>query len=108
RPDFVYEHSSCLMAVACHPEAPALVAAGSFNGEVVVLDMASDDQVVAVTGINDYFHREPVCAVRWTWDPARGEWLVASASADGNVLFWSLAAGLRYPARGYQVNAEEE
>jgi hypothetical protein len=27
---------SCLMSVACHPEQPSLIAAGSFNGEVTL------------------------------------------------------------------------
>jgi hypothetical protein len=39
-PDVVLEHSSCLMALACHPAQPSLVACGSFNGEVLLFDLS--------------------------------------------------------------------
>lgn len=60
-PETSIEHSSCLMCVACHPEQPSLVAAGSFNGEVLLFDLSSKDQPLRHSSqINDYFHREPV------------------------------------------------
>lgn len=37
-PDFVLDHTSCLMCVRAHPTLPAIVAAGSFNGEVSLCD----------------------------------------------------------------------
>jgi len=40
-PDVVLDHPSCLNCVRWHPERPAIVAAGSFNGEVVVWDVSS-------------------------------------------------------------------
>ena len=49
------------MSVACHPELPAVVAAGTFNGEVYVWDTSIDDErpmQIAATRIDDYFHRE--------------------------------------------------
>eukprot|EP00953_Heterococcus_sp_UTEX-ZZ885_P021528 12003-Heterococcus_DN1.PRE.1 len=74
-PDVLLEHSSCLMCVACHPERPAVIAAGSFNGEVLVWDTAAsdDDMLLGASRIDDYCHREPIaqyaqeganCAVR--------------------------------------------
>ena len=39
-PDVMLEHSSCLMCVAPHPKMPSIVAAGSFNGEVIVYDLS--------------------------------------------------------------------
>ena len=83
------------MCVRCHPEQPALVAAGTFNGEVMVWDLSrgltvkafqlpggegavegkaveevgggdafADEQLVASSRIDDYFHREPISSVR--------------------------------------------
>jgi len=103
RPDFVYEHSSCIMCLSCHPARPALIAAGSFNGEVLVLDLGSEDQLVAVTSINDYFHREPIAQVAWVFDMAEGDYQVASVSGDGNALFWSLSTKLEYPTNGIRL-----
>jgi WD40 repeat protein len=114
-PEKLIEHGSCLMSVACHPEQPALVAAGSFNGEVLVWDLASsEDVLIASTCVDDYFHREPVTAVAWVRqstltggsgrsDPSGGTFLLASVSGDGKVLFWSLDNGLGYPVSGYRL-----
>ena len=92
-PALVLDAPSCLMCVACHPERPALVAAGSFNGEVYVWDTAAaeggaqdgggsgaaggggggggETTLLACTRIDDYFHREPVAQVSWVFDMAR-------------------------------------
>ncbi|CAM9609845.1 unnamed protein product, partial [Ectocarpus sp. 12 AP-2014] len=39
-PDIILDHSSCLMCVSCHPLSPAIIAAGSFNGEVSIVNVA--------------------------------------------------------------------
>ena len=51
------------MCVACHPEKPAVIAAGSFNGEVYVWNTGAEEQLIACTKIDDYFHREPIAKV---------------------------------------------
>jgi len=90
------------MCVACHPVRPSIVAAGTFNGEVVVWDMNNtDDPVIARSSIDDYFHREPVQRVEWMRDFSSKDHLLASVSADGKVLFWTLKNKLTYPIQGY-------
>jgi len=42
----VIEVDNCLQCVAFHPTHPALVAAGSFNGEVYVWDLSAGDGLV--------------------------------------------------------------
>lgn len=121
---------SCLMCVACHPEKPAIVAAGSFNGEVYVWNTAAEEQVgcvlrhiwhmvhrhivrisscpnfvadsqlIACTKIDDYFHREPISKVTWVYNMRTQRYEVCSISGDGNVLFWSLESKLSYPTQG--------
>ncbi|CAK4686374.1 unnamed protein product [Aphanomyces euteiches] len=64
KPNMVLETSSGLMCVAHHPTNPAMVAAGSFNGELLVWNTALEESLVATSGIGDYFHREPITKVR--------------------------------------------
>ena len=64
-PDFVLDHTCCVMSVSCHPETPSLVAAGSFNGEVIVWDLTSPEEPAAITAINEYNHKEPVTGLNW-------------------------------------------
>lgn len=104
KPDNTFETMSCLMCVACHPLRPSIVAAGTFNGEVVVWDMnKTDDPCIARSRIDDYFHREPVQRVEWMRDFGSRDHLLSSVSADGKVLFWSLANNLAYPVQGFRL-----
>lgn len=65
------------MCVACHPKNPAIVAAGSFNGEVLVWDTEPEEYKFLSSGIGDYFHREPVTKVAWVFDPQANEYNVS-------------------------------
>ena len=86
KPDQTFETDSCLQCVAWHPADPAVVAAGSFDGEVHVWDVRGDgdgdgdgdgkenrretraetgEGFVARSAVSDASHREPVTAVAW-------------------------------------------
>ncbi|KAJ0398490.1 hypothetical protein P43SY_006648 [Pythium insidiosum] len=104
KPHTVLETSSGLMCVAFHPKNPSLVAAGSFNGEVLVWDLEHDEYRFYASGIGDYFHREPVTKVAWVYDVQGGEFNVASVSGDGKVLFWRLKDKLAFPVEGYVLH----
>ena len=86
KPDSIFETDSCLQCVAWHPVDPAVVAAGSFDGEVHVWDgrgdadgdgdgdgdgkenvlgKRSNDGFVARSAVSDASHREPVVSVAW-------------------------------------------
>ncbi len=57
------------MCLAFHPEQPAILAGGSFNGEVLVWNTAlTDEPLVASSQIGDYYHREPVSQVTWVFN----------------------------------------
>ena len=104
-PDFTMSHPCCLMSVAFHPMFPSIVAAGSFNGEVVVWDLNFPDQAPTVSPIADYSHKEPISALHWvkegiTASSGEDTWLLASAGADGRVLFWTLDNGFLHPIKG--------
>lgn len=101
-PEYTLDHPSCIMTVEYHPVLPAIVAAGSFNGEVIFWNLASQDQVPCVSPIADYCHKEPVTKLTWVKE-GRGnsdDWLLCSAGADGRILFWDMKNQFQYPVLG--------
>jgi WD40 repeat protein len=86
-PDFVLDHPVGLMCVRCHPANPSLIAAGSFNGEVIVWDVNSPETPVQVSPITEESHEDPVMNVDWVYDSALATYLVSSLGADGKVNF---------------------
>lgn len=116
KPDHVMETSDCLQCVAFHPEDPALVAAGSFDGGVYVFDLGADDEgadpLRARSGTGDASHREPVTQVRWTRNVAEASraseraaaYDVVSVGSDGRAFVWNLLKMAR-PTFGYEMRA---
>jgi hypothetical protein len=85
-PTIVLDHTSCLMCVACHPMNPALVAAGSFNGEVLVWDLTNPEHPVGVSRTSEYTHQEPIMDMQWVQSTSnRDDWLLNTVGADGKV-----------------------
>ena len=116
KPDHVMETSDCLQCVAFHPEDPALVAAGSFDGGVYVFDLGADDEgadpLRARSGTGDASHREPVTQVRWTRNVAEASraseraaaYDVVSVGSDGRAFVWNVLKMAR-PTFGYEMRA---
>ncbi|XP_067657165.1 cytoplasmic dynein 2 intermediate chain 2-like [Haliotis asinina] len=95
KPDTVIDSSSCIMCLEFHPENPAWIAGGNFNGEVMVWDLSKeDDLLIATSGIGDDAHREPVTKVKWIPDPASKSrrHQIISASGDGKILIWAMSS----------------
>jgi WD40 repeat protein len=108
-PQHVFDHPSCIMCVACHPLSPSIVAGGSFNGEVVIWNLNEPEKAVAMTAIDSpYSHKEPVLDVKWVYDNALKKHLLASAGADGKLLFWDMDSGLKTPVRGVVISKSRE
>jgi WD40 repeat protein len=103
------------MCVAFHPTIPSLLAAGTFNGEVMVWDLnKGDEPLLATSRVDLYFHREPVCEVKWFPEVSlqggaggaggAGEGhLLASLCNDGKMFVWNMKDLLEYPLRGFQM-----
>ncbi|XP_067936380.1 cytoplasmic dynein 2 intermediate chain 2-like [Watersipora subatra] len=94
KPDTIIDTASCLLTVAFHPVKPALIAGGSFNGEVMVWDYSRDtDMLVATSGKGDESHNEPISKVLWQRAPGkRVRYNVLSVGMDGKILIWKLDA----------------
>eukprot|EP00516_Mucochytrium_quahogii_P007350 CAMPEP_0203765024 /NCGR_PEP_ID=MMETSP0098-20131031/18187_1 /ASSEMBLY_ACC=CAM_ASM_000208 /TAXON_ID=96639 /ORGANISM=" , Strain NY0313808BC1" /LENGTH=580 /DNA_ID=CAMNT_0050661239 /DNA_START=538 /DNA_END=2277 /DNA_ORIENTATION=+ len=115
-PDIRLDAPSGLMCVAPHPCKPSVVAAGSFNGEVMVWDTVrqdrGEDTMIGCSQIEDYSHREPVLQLAWVRDSRHSSsrsgasserYLLVSISGEGRTLFWDLANGLSAPLRGFTL-----
>ena len=107
-PDFVLDHNSCMMCVKCHPSLPAMIAGGSFNGEILVWDLSLPEPLYAVSPITEYGHMEPVLDIDWLYDPVAAEWVISSVSADGRVLLWSLSNKLLHPIKGALLTSRKD
>ena len=99
-PDIILDHSSGIICVKCHPVQPAIVAGGAFSGEIILWDLTLPEQVMAVSPITDYGHKEPVMDMEWVFDPTTGDWLLCTVGADGRLLFWTASNSLKYPVKG--------
>jgi hypothetical protein len=72
--DITIDVDNCLMSCAFHPETPALIAGGTFNGDLFIWDLSvegeKDMQVGKTDAISDLRHREPVVAMTWLYSSA--------------------------------------
>jgi WD40 repeat protein len=100
------------------------MAAGSFDGEVLIYDLAdSCDVLKACSNISDYSHREPVSSLQWNrnrgaFTASIDAYQLVSLSSDGKILWWSLATikhataeisgHLPYPVRGVTLACNPE
>lgn len=127
KPDVVIETDMCLQCCACHPAHPALVAAGSYSGEVYVWNISSSDTFasdseIARSRITSQSHHDPVMSVQWRYSlsedlksrrQASGSrkmeeaYQLVSLGMDGKVLVWqwSQAKGgtMEHPLYGYEL-----
>eukprot|EP00929_Paragymnodinium_shiwhaense_P118265 TRINITY_DN90200_c0_g1_i1.p1 TRINITY_DN90200_c0_g1~~TRINITY_DN90200_c0_g1_i1.p1 ORF type:complete len:562 (-),score=86.08 TRINITY_DN90200_c0_g1_i1:56-1741(-) len=106
-PDTSIQVNGFCMSLAFHPTQPAVLAGGTYNGELLIWNTASTDldPLVAASSIDDYFHREAIQAVEWILADLSGgqdAYLVATVSGDGKVLIWDAREhDLSYPSRGF-------
>ncbi|KAI8589714.1 WD40-repeat-containing domain protein [Geranomyces variabilis] len=104
-PMWSVETESCVMSVAFHPENPALIAGGAFNGQVFVAQTKDSqlDSIVATSKMGDSTHQEPVAKVEWAAADKAGDYNIISVGNDGKVLTWNLSNNLVTPICGSQL-----
>ncbi|KAK8395587.1 hypothetical protein O3P69_005591 [Scylla paramamosain] len=82
QPERTIEASSCVLSLAFHPSNPALFAAGTFNGEILVYDLSRTEEVtpLALGGVRG---RDGA--------PPRAHHTLTATTTTGQVLVWSLS-----------------
>eukprot|EP00899_Mesostigma_viride_P008749 jgi/Mesvir1/17876/Mv12952-RA.1 len=111
KPDVNIPLDNCLMTIAFHPAHPALLAGGTFNGELFIWDLGrEEDPRRAVSSISEVSHKEPITQVVWQYDFREAAkynslteaYQVLTISGDGRVLVWNWAK-LDCPLYGYEM-----
>lgn len=91
KPDHRLETSCSVVSVAFHPKHPAILVAGTYNGEVLAWNLgnAADETSIPVLK-GERAHREAVTGLEWTKDPIHQDYKLVSCSSDGKVVLWKL------------------
>lgn len=109
RADVAIELPDCLACLAFHPDEPTLLAGGSYNGDVLLWDVADDEEpLVCKSALSDYTHHEPVTALCWARRLGEKGRQLVSLGADGRVLVWrpsEEAHRLLHPVAGFTLLA---
>mmetsp|Transcript_10525 Transcript_10525/g.29956 ORF Transcript_10525/g.29956 Transcript_10525/m.29956 type:complete len:534 (+) Transcript_10525:187-1788(+) len=111
KPEVSIETDSCLMCCAFHPRHPALIAGGTFNGQLVVWDLSKEgDAQIGCSKNTDATHREPICQVRWQYNPEAAArhtnkdeaYNIVTLGNEGRILVWQWTR-LENPIYGYEL-----
>eukprot|EP00741_Cyanophora_paradoxa_P002628 tig00000615_g2550.t1 len=107
--DTSIEVPCCLMSCAFHPEKPSILAAGGFNGDLFLFDLArTDEQRIGQSRVTEISHREAIMKIEWLYDVRERQWdKLATVSTDGRVLIWSLKNAVAHPIDGAKLEPRE-
>lgn len=108
KPDLKIEVPGFCLCLSFHPKKPAVLAGGTYSGELILWDTANElEPQLASSSIDEYFHREGIQAIDWIpSDIGSGpeHYLLTTVSLDGKVLIWDPAGNdLSYPSRGFML-----
>eukprot|EP00002_Diphylleia_rotans_P028367 TRINITY_DN5726_c0_g1_i4.p1 TRINITY_DN5726_c0_g1~~TRINITY_DN5726_c0_g1_i4.p1 ORF type:complete len:503 (+),score=78.27 TRINITY_DN5726_c0_g1_i4:60-1568(+) len=104
KPEVVIELDHCLMCISFHPEHPAIIAGGTFNGEIYLWNIGNvTDPLLASSPLSETSHKEPISKL--VWHPlANGKgYQVISAGTDGRILTWAKNNNLKEPMQGCRL-----
>lgn len=98
KPDTRIDTDTCLMSCAFHPVHPALIAGGTFNGELYIWDLGQDGDVQRgrSDALMEVRHTEPIVTMTWQYNIADAakygtkdkSYRLVTLGADGRVLIW--------------------
>jgi WD40 repeat protein len=108
KPYASFDADMYITSVAFHPADPSILAAGAYNGDILVWDVS--DQAAGPKTSQGYKEgsREPILRLQWLINPREQEaklrYVLCSSSADGKVLFWVAANKFAEAFSGYVVH----
>jgi len=112
KPDVFIDTDVALMTCAFHPEHPALIAGGTFNGDLYIWDLSleGDTQRGRSDPLCDLRHQEPILSIVWQYSFTEAgkygtrdkAYRLVTLGEDGRVLVW-IWHKLETPLYGYQL-----
>lgn len=89
-PEYIYTCDTGVMCLDFHPQSPALLAVGLYDGTVLVYDVRNKHKKpIYQSNVRTQKHTDPVWQVRWNEDISKN-FNFFSISSDGRVMNWSL------------------
>eukprot|EP00831_Metopus_contortus_P047799 TRINITY_DN3871_c0_g2_i4.p1 TRINITY_DN3871_c0_g2~~TRINITY_DN3871_c0_g2_i4.p1 ORF type:complete len:767 (+),score=141.83 TRINITY_DN3871_c0_g2_i4:212-2302(+) len=92
-PEYYYETPSDVMCLDFHPQHPALIAVGLYNGTVMVYDIrikGVKNNPIYQSTVRTKKHTDPVWEVHWNKKVGTRELSFFSISSDGRITKWTL------------------
>jgi WD40 repeat protein len=81
------------------------------NGEIYLWNISQEDPQIAVSQIDEYFHREAITRLVWVKQESLSTMQVklsiVSTSTDGKILVWRFQDKLKYPIKGHLLAAKK-
>ncbi|XP_035224182.1 WD repeat-containing protein 34-like isoform X2 [Stegodyphus dumicola] len=109
KPNAILETDCCITHVTFHPDLPAILLAGKFNGEIVLWNISKEDDPLLGSSQNALgSHREPITGLFWIHSfKAQDSLEFVSCSLDGKILLWKLENGELVPYDGFIILIEQ-
>ena len=90
------------MVAKYHPKLHNILATGTYDGGIKVFKILREsDSLLGQSTIEKYTHRDPITAMSWIQSRMDDSHLIASASADGKAILWSMKNKLTQPIMVY-------
>jgi len=90
-PESIFSMESGVMCLDFHPQHPSLLAAGCYDGSIMVYNVCSNvTKPTYISTMKTGKHTDPVWQVRWQEDKESKELNFFSISTDGRVAKWSM------------------
>jgi len=91
-PEFLFTLESGAVSIDWHPDRPALLAVGCYDGTTKVFDVRKkENKPLYAADVRSGKHTDPVWGVRWVPDAGGSELGFMSVSSDGKVAGWVLS-----------------
>lgn len=108
-PHQTMELDSYATNVAFHPVLPAMLAVGTYNGEIALWSVSVGDEAVKLMSSlgSENAPKEPVLRIQWLQNAQETReahrYVLCSASQDGKILFWATNNKFSDPLASYEI-----